>query len=398
MGKDSLTKKVLDLIIIFVVVNEIAIYFYFRSTNSVISSTPPNPIHTYTFGAKNEELECALENVREMESLLKMTPVRRFTYPDKVRKILCITLGGEKSDEFRRVQLFLRVLGVDVEAFDAVRGEEGLIDAKYGNNTRTNFNLPKYMNELCSDIPEEKFAEYKSVSEKLFERLSVTDPNINDLIFATGKFNDLQRKKENPFYINNYNRPCFTGFLWSKLGCWQSHVLATREAEKAGVVTIILEEDVDVDAYFYDLIQNALNDIPRKWDILRIGSCLDPANMRHIKTSIYASGSHICNHGYIVNGVSGARRLLDIIDSEEPMEAYDTIMEENKDKYENYYSYTTVPYAVTQIDYMSSLKTKNVAGGIKNSVGGILSDILYLKKCDNCPNYTMLNYNYIITL
>lgn len=407
MAKENLVKRVFDLIILFIIVNEVAIFVFFGGSKDVKQSVPPptpapvslpTPAVNQTPAVKNVELECALEGVRSMKALLKMTPRRSFVHPGGVPKVLCITLGGENSSTFKRVKLFMRSLGLDIDALEAVNGEKDLLDAKFGNNTRTNFNLPDYMKETCEGIPQKYFDEYKRIADKLFKRLDLTNPTIEDFMFVAGKYNDAQSKVDDPFYIYHGNRHCFTGFLWSKLGCWQSHVLATREAERAGVVTIVLEEDVDIDVEFSSLVRNALKDLPMNWDILRIGSCLDSVMMRRVKNSIYASDSQICNHGYIVNGVPGARSLLSIIDTKDPMEAFDTIMESNKATYTNFKSYTHVPYLVTQIEFRSHLKKKSVAGGIEKSVGKALADILYLKDCVECPNYLNLDRSYLISL
>lgn len=403
-GKESPVKRVFDLIILFLIINEVAIYMYLRGSKSPEQSAPvapvasPIPEDQPNSIPRTPEEQCALEDINNMKSLLQMTPRRTFIHPGGVPKVLCITLGGENSTTFKRVKLFMRVLGLDIEALEAVNGEQDLLDAKLGSNTRTNFNLPDYMKRTCKGISQEYYDEYKRIATKLFKRLGIKEPTIEDLMFAVGKYNDAQSKATNPLYIYHGNRHCFTGFLWSKLGCWQSHVLATREAERAGVTTIILEEDVDIDVEFSNIVRNALDDLPKNWDILRIGSCLDSMRMKRVKNSIYATDSQICNHGYILNGASGARSLLSIIDRKDPMEAFDTIMENEKITYTNFKSYTHVPYLVTQIEFRSFLKKKSVAGGIERSVGRALADILYLKECIECPNYMNLDRNYIISL
>lgn len=397
MAKGDLAKRILDLFILLVVINEVAIYMYFRNANNNRLNNPTSVV------ARNEkendpELECALGYVKSVKAQLQVTPNRTFTQPGGVPMTLCIVLGGKDSDVFKRVQLFMRVLGMDLEAFNAVNGSKDLVDAKYGRNTRTNFNLPDYMNRTCGSIPKEKLEEYKELSEELFKRIKVKTPTINDMIFAAGKYNDKQIKSKTPYYMYQKNRHCFTDFVWSKLGCWQSHVLAAREAEKKDIPTIILEEDVDIDVNFHNHVRRAMKDLPWNWDILRIGSCVEPEVMEHVNGGVFVSESQICNHGYILNGAHGARSFLDIIDTKDPLEAFDTVMEDNKKKYTNFKSYTHKPFLATQIEYSSSFKKKSLAERVDNSVGRVLTDILFLKECDNCPNYTSLNYGYIISL
>lgn len=394
MAKGDLAKRILDLFILLIVINEVAIYMYFRNANNGRSNNPTSVVVRSEKG-NDPELECALGYVKAQ---LQVTPNRTFIQPGGVPMTLCIVLGGKGSDVFKRVQLFMRVLGMDLDAFDAVNGSKDLVDAKYGRNTRTNFNLPDYMNRTCGSIPKEKLEEYKEISEELFKRIKVKTPTINDMIFAAGKYNDKQFKSKTPYYMYQKNRHCFTDFVWSKIGCWQSHVLAAREAEKRDVPTIILEEDVDIDVNFHNYVRQALKDLPKNWDILRIGSCVEPKVMKHVNGGVYMSESQICNHGYILNGASGARNFLDIIDTKDPLEAFDTVMDENKKKYTKFKSYTHKPFLATQIEYASTFKKKSLAERVDNSVGRVLTDILFLKECDDCPNYSSLNYGYIISL
>lgn len=406
MAKKSLQKWLFDTLIVLLVLNEVIIYFYFTcstknealSTAATLNTSSPIATAVNSSSPENKELECALENVRSIARMLKMYPQRSFVHPGGIPKAMCITLGGKNSTLFPRVQLFSRALGIDVEPFEAVNGEKDLTSAKEGNNNRTNFNLPDYIKRTCSGIPQASFIEFKELSNKLFRRLKIRHPTVADLGFVAGKYNDLQSKSPSPYYIYNGNRHCFTGFVWSKLGCWQSHVLAVREAKEANVPTLILEDDVDIDLEFYKRAKKAMEDLPPTWDILRIGSCLDAVKMKRYKNDVYFSDSQICNHGYVVNGAPGAESLLSIIDTKDPLEAFDSVMEANKIMYTKFKSYTLRPYLVTQVEYKSVLKTKLVAGRVKRSVGKALTNLLYMGTCNNCPNYWDLNRNYLISL
>ncbi|WAR59022.1 hypothetical protein PtB15_10B364 [Puccinia triticina] len=113
------------------------------------------------------------------------------------------------------------------------------------------------------------------------------------------------------------------------VACRMSHRLAIEAADAADdQTTLILEDDVDIEAAFKYLAGTVLRDVPKDWDIIFFGHTdfSDEArNGRDPSTSnffIYKSVEPQGGHGYALSR-KGRKLVLDLLDNKRP-EVYET--------------------------------------------------------------------------
>ncbi|KAH8825513.1 hypothetical protein DL96DRAFT_116366 [Flagelloscypha sp. PMI_526] len=103
-----------------------------------------------------------------------------------------------------------------------------------------------------------------------------------------------------------------------RVACWHSHLSLllkiANEVEDAKV-SVVLEDDVDLEENIEEQLVGLWGALPNEWDILFLGHCwsdethhLPIAQISTLKTSLHPSHSPKCTHAYIISHL-GARRL-----------------------------------------------------------------------------------------
>ncbi|KAJ7638353.1 hypothetical protein FB45DRAFT_902581 [Roridomyces roridus] len=104
----------------------------------------------------------------------------------------------------------------------------------------------------------------------------------------------------------------------NRIACWHSHFsviqhITTRSIQK---VSLILEDDVDMELDIRERLLSVWNLLPHDWDVVFLGHCHSnesyyPALELHppLLTYIHPSHAPLCTHAYALSA-TGARRLL----------------------------------------------------------------------------------------
>ncbi|CAA7267312.1 unnamed protein product [Cyclocybe aegerita] len=103
----------------------------------------------------------------------------------------------------------------------------------------------------------------------------------------------------------------------SRVACWYSHLCVIQKIANSGdSVSIILEDDIDMERDIHAHLRHIWPNLPPDWDIVFLGHCwsneaLHPplALAEHHYARIHKSVSPKCTHAYAVSR-KGARRLL----------------------------------------------------------------------------------------
>lgn len=113
------------------------------------------------------------------------------------------------------------------------------------------------------------------------------------------------------------------GQLRGQTGCWMSHSVLLSQIANSNTnrPTVILEDDVDLDINFKDIIIDSIVNLPRDWDVLLCGyCCLQPKFslaeyyfFSQPNWHIFPVGSYFATHCQVVRNSSTARRLYEKI-------------------------------------------------------------------------------------
>ncbi|KAI0296701.1 hypothetical protein BC826DRAFT_908110 [Russula brevipes] len=110
----------------------------------------------------------------------------------------------------------------------------------------------------------------------------------------------------------------------AKVACWYSHFQAIRDvANGKDEVTLVLEDDVDIERDVKRRLQALLDALPGAWDIVYLGHCwsnesqvsplrsvsLRLPNGRTTLSGLYPASSPKCTHAYLLSRI-GARRIV----------------------------------------------------------------------------------------
>ncbi|KAI0727570.1 hypothetical protein C8Q72DRAFT_839078 [Fomitopsis betulina] len=122
----------------------------------------------------------------------------------------------------------------------------------------------------------------------------------------------------------------------AKMACWRSHLEIIRKVAEGDIktgeaannlqentVTLILEDDVDMERDIHDRLHEVWDLLPTEWDIVFLGHCWSnesyypaiPSKQTHLanrtgpRTTLHPSFAPKCTHAYALTR-TGARRLL----------------------------------------------------------------------------------------
>ena len=143
---------------------------------------------------------------------------------------------------------------------------------------------------------------------------------------------------------------------WGAVGCRQSHIRTVRAIEEADAVTIVLEDDLDIEAEITTKLPKLMSQLPKNWDMVRLGNCWERADKSNqVYPGIYKTTAYWCTHAYMINGRKAARKWLKIEDVEVPSRGVDGTMHD--DPKTDFYSYTFIPVFATQIGSKGDIST-----------------------------------------
>jgi glycosyl transferase family 25 len=118
-----------------------------------------------------------------------------------------------------------------------------------------------------------------------------------------------------PYFYDAEGRP-LTGMKRGEIGCYASHLRALKRvaAGECGAVALIMEDDLNIDPDFLDVVEQAFAALPADWDIVRLSNSPRRAYAPIawlIKERALARYSKIPNSagGYLVTPV-GAQKFL----------------------------------------------------------------------------------------
>lgn len=93
--------------------------------------------------------------------------------------------------------------------------------------------------------------------------------------------------------------------LKGQIGCALSHYYLLKKIYKSNNnINIVLEDDIIIPDNFKSKLQNILNNLPSKWDIIWLGGCNIKGklvNKIFIKPTVFTGTYNLCTHAYLVN-------------------------------------------------------------------------------------------------
>lgn len=125
--------------------------------------------------------------------------------------------------------------------------------------------------------------------------------NINLTRFAAinGKYVNEKKLIRDKILFKNHR------LLKGQLGCALSHYYLLKKIYKSSNnISIVLEDDIIIPDNFKSKLQNILNNLPAKWDIIWLGGCNIKGkliNNMFIKPTVYSGMYNLCTHAYLVN-------------------------------------------------------------------------------------------------
>ncbi|KAF7319021.1 hypothetical protein HMN09_00238300 [Mycena chlorophos] len=101
----------------------------------------------------------------------------------------------------------------------------------------------------------------------------------------------------------------------NRIACWHSHLSLIRRAATTQHPTVILEDDIDMEADVRKKLAGLWGSLPTDWDILFLGHCwsnesFHPALSHQAQTNIHPSNAPLCTHAYAISPTGAARLLL----------------------------------------------------------------------------------------
>ena len=174
--------------------------------------------------------------------------------------------------------------------------------------------------------------------------------------------------------------------LPGEIGCYASHLLAAEQMLKQGHgAALILEDDVTFDSDFKKLLSNVMQNLPARWDIVRLSS---ETNRVVMSLCAVADDRHLVKYssvpksaGAYLLSARGARKLLRVRPRVRPVDAdlrYNWIMALD--------TYGVFPCPVSQHGFPSTIrpsgKKRNAARGsrwrsptVESRLRGVFFDI-----------------------
>lgn len=103
-----------------------------------------------------------------------------------------------------------------------------------------------------------------------------------------------------------------------RAGCHLSHLIILREIDVSDTdrPVLVLEDDIDLDEFFVEKVEEVIANPPGKWDIILLGGIVNEKWWKRRRNKhLVAVHYEACLHAYLVNGARSAKRVADTIDS-----------------------------------------------------------------------------------
>ncbi|EJC97695.1 uncharacterized protein FOMMEDRAFT_162718 [Fomitiporia mediterranea MF3/22] len=207
-------------------------------------------------------------------------------------------------------------LGLNWSYFDALDKNDPLVNRILFEVSRlrvdasnSSFKWP----DTLEEARKESFGLEKIAYDDTGDRNVTTEP----LLCATGDNNI-------PSYTNSSSAPFHKKLSKGMIACWYSHIQLLENIVKhtrhvrndswdgREGVTVIFEDDVDVEWDMRERLEKMWVDLPQEWDIVVLGHCWSNELFHPSITPtspLHPSHRPKCTHGYVVSPF-GARRLL----------------------------------------------------------------------------------------
>lgn len=103
-----------------------------------------------------------------------------------------------------------------------------------------------------------------------------------------------------------------------QVGCYLSHLLVLLEiaASKSNQPVLVLEDDVDLESSFLNMLNSSMNILPSDWDIFLCGYCCHVKRKR-INSLLIEMDFYLAFHCQVVRNSSVAQRLVDMLNVEQ---------------------------------------------------------------------------------
>ncbi|KAL5522579.1 hypothetical protein ACEPAG_8596 [Sanghuangporus baumii] len=220
------------------------------------------------------------------------------------------------------MDLLKGALDLDWVYFDALDKEDDLVDVIMHSvaNQRIDSapSVPSTTTELSwPDALEDARLESLGVENHSYGSLRFRHASIDQLVCATGD-NTI------PTYSNFSSIPFHMRLSRGMIACWYSHIRLMAEIVKRTShirqhswdgregVTVVFEDDVDVEWDLKERVVRMWRDLPRDWDIVMLGHCWSNESTNPPITpssALHPSYRPKCTHGYVLSPL-GARNLL----------------------------------------------------------------------------------------
>lgn len=134
-----------------------------------------------------------------------------------------------------------------------------------------------------------------------------------------GKFVNEKKLIKDKILVKNHK------LLKGQLGCALSHYFLLKKLYKSSnKISIILEDDIIIPNNFKYRLNNILNNLPNKWDIIWLGGCNIKGkliNNMYIKPTTFKGTYNLCMHAYLVNNKSIPKILKYLIPIYRPIDS-----------------------------------------------------------------------------
>ncbi|KAL5523176.1 hypothetical protein ACEPAF_1443 [Sanghuangporus sanghuang] len=229
---------------------------------------------------------------------------------------------ARRTDRRRIMDLVKGTLDLDWVYFDALDKEDDLVDVIMHSvaNQRTDSasSVPLTMTAFSwPDTLEDVRLESLGAESHSYGALRFRHTSIDQLVCATGD-NTI------PTYANVSSIPFHMRLSRGMIACWYSHVELMAEIVRRTAhitrdswdgregVSVVFEDDVDVEWDLKKRVARMWRDLPRYWDIVMLGHCWSNESTNPPITpssALHPSHKPKCTHGYVLSPF-GARNLL----------------------------------------------------------------------------------------
>ncbi|KAH8113787.1 hypothetical protein DFH11DRAFT_1689199 [Phellopilus nigrolimitatus] len=269
--------------------------------SNVCSSTLPYPADPITFNGSGGS-----------------TPENHYNHSDETLGIassIYVVSLARRTDRRQVMEQLRRALHLDWRYFDALDKNDALVDDILYSVARQRVKANETFSWPEKDI---EFYPEPILSQPLYPEY-VPSRNLlsKPLLCATGD-NTI------PTYANVSSIPFHMILSRGMIACWYSHIRLmaeivnrTRHLQEGSWdgregVTVVFEDDIDVEWDLKERLESMWGDLPKDWDIVLLGHCWsdESANAPLAPGSpLHPSHSPKCTHGYVLSPF-GARRLL----------------------------------------------------------------------------------------